>query len=46
MDMKQKVGKIKSLQRRLRTASQSHMANRQNDAKDLYFGMLGYDIAA
>lgn len=43
--MKAEICKIRSLQRRLQTSSLSNMANRRKDAKDLYFGLLTYDLA-
>lgn len=44
MGMKVGVEKSGEMQQRLRFTSLSHMDNRGKDAKDVYFGMLGYDI--
>lgn len=44
-DMKKKVLKTKALQRRLRRTSLLYMANWRKDAKDVYYGLLIYDIA-
>ena len=43
--VKEEVGKSNELQRRLRATSQAHIANRRKEAKDVYFGILGYDVA-
>lgn len=42
--MKAEVEKSTELERRLHRTSLSNMENRRKDAKDVYFGMLGYDI--
>lgn len=42
--MKKEELKSKELLRRLPRTSVSHMENLREDAKDVYFGLLGYDI--
>ena len=44
-DMEVEVRKSTEMYRRLKSASQSHMANRRMNAKDTYFNMLGYDVS-
>lgn len=44
-DIKREIKKGKSVRRRPRTTSLSHMANQRKAVKEVYLGVLGYDIA-
>lgn len=44
-DMKAEVAKSTELEERIRSTSFVHMENRRNEKKDVYFRMIGHDIA-